>query len=193
MYMQKIDKEGLMKLLEEWNTVFSKENFRIRLIAIGGTALTLLNLKASTRDIDFTLPLGEGVKKFESLFSKLKIKHIAMRRLKAGNFIIDVYYDDQIFTTTFPDGLVDECTLIHDFGNIKLFALSLYDIIISKLARSSVDDEQDIKAIFESKNIDLTKLKKRYQQIQELTLDKDMEYHFRRLIEVLLPVWKSNK
>lgn len=191
--MQGIDKEGLMKLLEEWNAVFSKENFRIRLIAIGGTALTLLNLKASTKDIDFTLPLGENIKKFESFFSKLKIKHIAMRRFKAGNFIIDIYYDDQIFTTTFPDDIVNECTLIHDFGNIQLFALSLYDIIISKLARSSVDDEEDIKAIFENKNIDLTKLRQRHQRIQELTLDKDMEYHFRRLLDVLLPVWKNKK
>ena len=191
--MQRIDKQGLMKLLEEWNVVFSSENFKIKLIAVGGTALTLLNLKASTKDIDFTLPSGEDARKFESFFKRLGVRHIAMRRFKAGNFLIDIYHDDQIFTTTFPDGLVDECTLIHDFGNIQLFALSLYDIIISKLARSSVDDEQDIKAIFESKTVNLAKLKKRHQQIQELTLDRDMEYHFNRLLEVLLPVWKGKK
>jgi hypothetical protein len=192
-YMQRIDKEGLMKLLEEWNVVLSKEKFNIRLIAIGGTALTLLNLKASTKDIDFTLPLGEDIKKFESLFNRLKIKQVAMRRFKAENFLIDIYYDGQIFTTTFPDDLVKECTIIHDFRNIQLYVLSLYDIIISKIARSSVDDEQDIKTIFEKENINLNKLKKRYRQIQELTSDKNMEYHFKRLLEVLLPIWKSNK
>ena len=186
--MQRIDKEGLMRLLEEWNVILSRENFKLKLIAIGGTALTLLNLKASTKDIDFTMPLGEDIKKFESLFNRLKIKHVAMRRFKAGNFLIDIYYDGQIFTTTFPDDLIKECTLVHDFGNIQLFALSLYDLIISKIARSSVNDEQDIKTIFENKDIDLPKLKKRYQQIQELTLDKNMEYHFKRLLEVLLPI-----
>jgi hypothetical protein len=32
--------------------------FHVRLIACGGTALTLMGIKESTKDVDFTIPVG---------------------------------------------------------------------------------------------------------------------------------------
>jgi len=43
----------LLDTLENWDSLM---NFRVRLIACGGTALTLLNIKESTKDIDLIVP-----------------------------------------------------------------------------------------------------------------------------------------
>jgi hypothetical protein len=47
-----LDEQDLMEFLEEVDRTLSR---RISLIAVGGTAMTLLNMKASTIDIDFNL------------------------------------------------------------------------------------------------------------------------------------------
>jgi len=185
-----IDKDELLAIIDKWNSILNKEKFKIKLVAVGGTALTLLDLKTSTKDIDFTIPPSEDIGKFENLFPKVGISHIGSRRFKTKEgLIIDIYYGGMIFTTVLPDDFLETSKLIKDFGNISLYALSAYDVIISKLARNTVDDEQDIKRIFENCSIDLAKLKERYKQIQELTLDRGIDYHFERLLNVLLKEW----
>jgi len=77
-----IDKNILLRKIKEWNDIFNKRNFKMTLIGVGGTALTLLDLKATTKDIDFTLPQDTDIKTFESLFKKLEIKNIGGRRFK---------------------------------------------------------------------------------------------------------------
>ena len=49
----RIDKEGLFNRLSAWNDFLKK---RVHLVACGGTALTLLDLKPSTKDIDLIVP-----------------------------------------------------------------------------------------------------------------------------------------
>jgi len=48
-----IDKSDLLRTLSIWNKYLKR---RVRMIACGGTALTLLNLKESTIDIDLLIP-----------------------------------------------------------------------------------------------------------------------------------------
>ena len=54
----KIDKKALLEILEQWNRFLKR---RVHLIACGGTAMTLLGVKASTKDVDFMIPIAEGV------------------------------------------------------------------------------------------------------------------------------------
>jgi peroxiredoxin family protein len=49
----KIDKKALLEILEQWNRFLKR---RVHLIACGGTAMTLLGVKASTKDVDFMIP-----------------------------------------------------------------------------------------------------------------------------------------
>ena len=49
----RIDKEGLLDALGAWNGFLKR---RVHLVACGGTALTLLDIKASTKDIDLLVP-----------------------------------------------------------------------------------------------------------------------------------------
>jgi len=52
------NKELLLARLADWDSFLKK---RVRLIACGGTALTLLNIKPSTEDIDLIVPEIGGV------------------------------------------------------------------------------------------------------------------------------------
>ena len=45
--------DDLMSTLDNWNSLM---NFKVHLIACGGTAMTLLDIKDSTKDIDFVVP-----------------------------------------------------------------------------------------------------------------------------------------
>lgn len=186
-----IDKHWLLSMLENWNAIAAKSKFSIVLVAVGGTALTLLNLKASTKDIDFTVP-HESITALNTLLKKIGAKAaggISFETKEGAR--LDIFRDGQIFSTTLPEDFLEHSTLIKDFGNVKLYALSIYDIIITKLARNSVDDEEDIKSIFKGCKVEIGKLKKRYEQVQELMLDENLKYHFERLLKVLLKEWEK--
>jgi hypothetical protein len=52
----RLNKEDLLKNMTAWNGFLNK---KIHLIACGGTAMTLLGVKESTRDVDFMVPADQ--------------------------------------------------------------------------------------------------------------------------------------
>jgi hypothetical protein len=55
----RLNKNDLLSTLELWDSLIAGRG-KIHLIACGGTALTLLGFKESTKDVDFLVPnLGE--------------------------------------------------------------------------------------------------------------------------------------
>ena len=49
----RIDKQGLLNAMSVWNGFLRR---KVHFVACGGTALTLLDIKASTKDVDFLVP-----------------------------------------------------------------------------------------------------------------------------------------
>jgi hypothetical protein len=49
----RLNKNLLLEIMEEWNRVLRR---KVHLIACGGTAMTLLGVKPSTKDVDFMTP-----------------------------------------------------------------------------------------------------------------------------------------
>ena len=62
----RIDKQDLLDRISAWDTFLKR---RVHLIACGGTALTLLNVKPSTKDIDLMVP---NLDEYEYLIGILK-------------------------------------------------------------------------------------------------------------------------
>jgi len=62
----RIDKQRLLNIIRAWDSFLKK---KIHLIACGGTALTLLGIKASTKDIDLIVP---DLREYEYLISNLE-------------------------------------------------------------------------------------------------------------------------
>ena len=55
----RLNKHTLLDLLGQWNSFLRR---KIHLIACGGTALTLLDIKLSTKDVDFIVPVESEYK-----------------------------------------------------------------------------------------------------------------------------------
>jgi Nucleotidyltransferase of unknown function (DUF6036) len=124
--------ETLLAFLRE---VEKKLDHKIQLVAVGGTAMTLLNLKPSTIDIDFTGP-KQDIEYFKQ----------AAQSLHHG-FRIDSWPDGQIFAVMLPDDYLAKSSVIRsDLKKIKLRALNLVDIVITKAARLNQRDRQDIES-----------------------------------------------
>ncbi len=62
-----LDKSYLMDFLGEVDKELERE---VTLVAVGGTAMTLLDLKPSTIDIDFTIP-EDDFRLFRDVISKI--------------------------------------------------------------------------------------------------------------------------
>jgi len=62
----RLGKEQLLDIMVEWNRFLKR---RVHLIACGGTAMTLLGVKPSTKDVDFMIP---NIKEFTYLTKQLR-------------------------------------------------------------------------------------------------------------------------
>lgn len=159
-----ITKNDLIGWLKEIGKKLEK---KIILVAVGGTALTLLRIKESTRDVDFCLA-SEDVKLFRNL-------------VKGDKFRVDIFQDGFIFSEQLPaDYLEKSLKLDVMLPNIDLRVLSLEDIIITKAARYNERDEADIAAIAKTNKVDINKLKKRFKEVivSFAGRTEDYEYHF---------------
>ena len=85
---------------------------------------------------------------------------------------------------------LEKSKLIKSIGNIELYALSLLDIIISKLARGDERDFNDIKRIFEKEKIDVKELVSRYKETMEASVVGNYKQKLLDLIEFKFKDWK---
>ncbi len=130
-----IDKKGLMDFLGEIDRELER---KIRVTAVGGTAMTLLGLKPSTIDIDFDLPAGD-VAELRKVLNALP-----------HGFRVDIFGDGMIFSQQLPEDYAEKSIPIKSgFSNIALFALHPLDIVASKIGRLDERDLQDIGACIE--------------------------------------------
>ena len=126
-----IPKEPLVALIKE---IDSKLTRKIDLYAVGGTAMTLLDLKASTQDIDFNLKPEDYA---EFIKAKDKVVH---------GYRVDVYQNGAIFTQQLPEDYVNKSIPIKiKFEKINLYSIHPLDIVVTKIGRLNERDFEDIK------------------------------------------------
>lgn len=163
-------KNDLIKWLRE---IDGKLGRPITLIAVGGTAMTLLNLKESTKDIDFCIKSEDSGR-----FKKL---------VKGAKFKVDIFTDGFIFSEQLPDDYVDISTKYKevDFNNITLKMLNPLDIIITKAARYNERDEEDIATLVKTKQIDKNKLMKRFKDVLKTYAgsEENYEHNFKVILK----------
>ena len=148
-----LDNTRLLDFLEEIDRELS---CKIVIVAVGGTAMTLVNAKPSTIDIDFTIP-GKDYDEFERA-----------KKIVQPGFRVDVFRDGAVFVTVLPDNYLEKSRPIAtNLKNIDLRALDPVDVIITKIARLDGRDAQDIESCIT--NFQITQ-----KQIEQRA--KDMNY-----------------
>jgi len=184
----RIDTENLLNTLSMWNSYLQK---KVHLIACGGTALTLMIIKDSTKDIDLIVP-EEG--EYEYLVKKLidlGYKQVTQYGLqKDDGFIFDLYPGNNVYTTGLLESPLKERNNLKykEFSSIYLGILNIYDLIISKIFRYSSTDIEDCKALFEAKlkEIDIDKLKKRFFETSSYDIsDEKNQRNFKHFLKTI--------
>jgi hypothetical protein len=188
----RIDKTTLLNYLTVWNRYLKR---KVHIIACGGTALTLLNLKASTKDIDFLIPKPEEYKYLVTILADLGYEGITETGWqKNRTFIFDLYVGKTIFTTELLESPLKAGNHIpfKEFSSIYLGILNYYDLIITKLFRYSTVDIEDCLTILKEKHreIDMEKLKSRFYETSSYDTSDERN---RKNFEYFLKVIKKEK
>jgi hypothetical protein len=177
----------LLDTLDNWNSLM---NFRARLIACGGTALTLLKIKESTRDIDFTVPMHKEYDRLMKFLGDLgyEEKGGGLAHDDDPNFIYQFWCGNKVFTTDLLDSPLDpgKHILIKRWSHIYLAALNLTDLIITKMFRGTSVDRDDCIVAFATGKVKAEKLLERYSETARYDLNpKKMMRNFVYLAEGL--------
>lgn len=151
-----ISRNDLIKWLKKVDKKLGK---RILVVAVGGTAMTLLGLKSSTVDVDLCVD-SEDKKELE--------------RAVGSSFKSDIFVDGYIFSEQLPDDYKDNAKEILELGNMTLKALDPADIIITKAARLNARDEEDIEVL--AKHVDKKILVKRFELVVKTYAGNEKQY-----------------
>lgn len=164
-----MDKKALLDFLSE---VDRKLKRKITLVAAGGTALTLLDLKSSTIDIDFTGPFEDIV---EFRLQEKKIPH---------GKTIDTYYDGRVFSQDLPNDYLDKSIKItidkdYKIRNIELRSLHPLDIVVTKIGRYNERDMEDIENCIKSFKLTKHEITTRAEQVIKLEPGNEQVYRMK--------------
>ena len=140
----RINKQTLLDELGQWNSFIKR---KVHLIACGGTALTLLDIKLSTKDVDFMVP---NESEYKYLIKILKGLGYEQRtgsgwQKKGNTFIYDIFQGKRIHTTELLESPLEEGNhmLLKEFSHLYIGILNEYDLIASKLFRGTDVDFED--------------------------------------------------
>lgn len=184
----RIDKTTLLNTLSLWNRYLKR---KVRIIACGGTALTLLNLKESTKDVDFLIPEQSEYRYLIKNMMDLGYKQTTGTGWqKNKGFIFDLFVGKTIFTTELLESPLEPGNHIpyKEFSSVYLGILNYYDLIISKLFRFTPVDTDDCVTLFKEKNkeINLDKLKSRFHETSAYDIsDEKNRNNFKYFLELL--------
>ena len=130
----RLNKKILLDELGQWNSFLKR---KVHLIACGGTALTLMDIKPSTKDIDFMVP-----EESEYRYLIKTLKDLGYRQStgsgwqKEGDvFIYDIFQGNRIHTTELLESPLEKGRhiLLKEFSSLYIGILNEYDLIASKL------------------------------------------------------------
>lgn len=146
----------------------------ITLIAVGGTAMTLLGLKDTTKDVDFCT----GTKKDYDIIKAIIEKSDSRIR-------VDLFREGYIFSVQLPENYARLARPVKtSFGNVKLKTLHPMDLIISKTDRLNERDIEDIEVLI--KSVNKAKLQQRYKQVIDSIPGRreNFEYNMRQVLKL---------
>lgn len=132
--------------------------------------MTLLDLKPSTIDIDFTGP-GEDIADFKE----------AVKNISHG-FKIDLYKDGIVFSQILPEDYLEKTVRIKRIGKIELRSLQPLDIVLTKIGRLDDRDMQDIEACIKRHRLNQETILSRAKQIQYVGKEANYKANLRHVI-----------
>jgi len=152
----RLNKDRLFEILSEWNHFLKR---KVHLLACGGTAMTLLGVKPSTKDVDFVAPEEREHRYLTKQLRALGyIQTTGSGWQRSGeDFRFDIFSGNRIHTTQLLVSPLDEGrhVLIKEFSHLYIGILNDYDLIASKLMRGTRVDFEDCLSLAEAHHAEL--------------------------------------
>ena len=147
----RLDKNRLLDILGDWNRFLKR---KVHLVACGGTAMTLLGVKASTKDVDFMAP-----REAEYRYLLKQLKALGYKPTTGSgwtrqgeDFRFDIFSGNRIHMTELLDSPLDEGrhSVLKEFSHLFIGILHDYDLIASKLMQGTRVDFDDCVSLAEA-------------------------------------------
>lgn len=184
----RIDKNKFLDRLRIWDSFLRR---KVHLIACGGTAMTLLGVKPSTKDIDLIVPDTGEYDYLMKILKEIGYKQVTGAGWSSDDsFIFDFFIGNRVHTTELLESPLKEGNhiFIEEFNHIYLGVLNYYDLIISKLFRATSVDIDDCLSLMEAKRmeIDIDVLTNRLNETAsyDISNEKVLKY-FESFLEIL--------
>ncbi len=171
----RINKKELLNEIGGWNRFLKR---KVHLIACGGTALTLLELRESTKDIDFLVP---NVTEYGYLISNLK--KIGYKPVtgagwsRGGKYVFDLFRGKSVHTTELLESPLspEKHIFFEESTYVYLGILNYYDLLISKLFRGIQVDFEDSIILYENKKdeININFFKDRFRETASYDISEE--------------------
>jgi len=163
----RIDQQTLLDEMEQWNRFLGKKT---HLIACGGTAMTLLGVKPSTKDIDLMVPNHAEHEHLIQVLGQLGYEQETASgwKRRGGIFRYDLFAGNKIHTTELLESPLLEAnhTLLKRYSRLYIGILNPYDLIASKLIRGTeVDFDDSLLLVRADRAIDIERLKRHYDEL----------------------------
>lgn len=185
----RIDKQALLDTMEQWNRFLKR---KVHLIACGGTAMTLLQVKSSTKDIDFMIPRANEYSYLIRLLKTLDYKQVTGNgwQRKGDIFRFDLFKGKRIHTTELLESPLEpgNHSLLKEYSRLYISILNEYDLMASKLMRGTEVDFEDCLMLMKSigHRIDIDRLASHYRELVSYDIgEARIATHVDRFIELL--------
>ncbi|MDH5703191.1 MAG: DUF6036 family nucleotidyltransferase [Aigarchaeota archaeon] len=177
--MVSLDKRTLTEFLTELQGELSR---KISVVTVGGTAMTLLDLKPSTIDVDFTIPS----KHYDEFRRALKaVPH---------GFEVHCWPNGMVFNVQLPDDYLKKSVVVRSrMKKIVLRALSPLDIVVTKIARLDERDFQDIQACVTKYGLTKPQILARARTVEYVGREENYEINLTNAISRLFDRRPSNR
>jgi hypothetical protein len=172
----RLGKDQLLDVMGEWNRFLRR---KVQLIACGGTAMTLIGVKPSTKDVDFMVPMAR-----EHAYLTKRLKDLGYKQITGSgwqrdgeNFRFDLFQNNRIHTTELLVSPLERGrhSLVKEFSYLYIGILNHYDLISSKLMRgTNVDFEDCLRLVeYRQEEIDIERLIPHFHELVDYDVGED--------------------
>jgi len=185
----RIDKQTLLDTMEQWNRFLGR---KVHLVACGGTAMTLLHVKPSTKDVDFMIPRASEHGYLIKVLKTLGYENVTGNgwQRKGDIFRFDLFEGNRIHTTELLESPLEpgNHTVLKEYNRLYIGILNEYDLIASKLMRGTSVDFEDCLMLMKSigHRVDIERLVSHYRELASYDIaEARIAVHIDRFIELL--------
>lgn len=187
----RIDKQELEKTLKVWDTLIPGRG-KVHLVACGGTALTMMGYKESTKDVDFLVPEVADYERLTGFLKKAGYKQATQFgwRREGETILFDLYPGKRVYTTELLNSPLDSgmCRKWNEWKKIFVGILNPMDLMISKMFRGTETDIQDCLLLISKGKINRAKFEARYRETAQYEIS---EAKVLKNLNLLLKRWKE--